>query len=394
MEEVKDRPAENLAPNHRPWLSLPSLQQPEYEDQSQLASVLDHLKSAPGYVTNDELSELKSLINQASQGTHFILQVGDCAEAYSDCTPELINEKLRVYNVYRDLISGIIHKPVILLGRIAGQFTKPRSEPFETVNGVQVASYKGDLVNSIDPANRKPDPQRMVEGYNHSGTVYSSIRNLGSKVFTSHEALHILFEDAFTRQQENGYLNVSSHLLWLGERTRKLGSGHVELLSVISNPIGIKVGPNASIPDLISILQKLNPANEAGKIILILRIGLNHLRSQLPTVVSSIKAQNLNVSWLVDPMHANTYKTSNGYKSRKLDTLVEEVITVADILKECGECLAGVHLEAAFKDVTECIGLGIEEANLPNKYETLCDPRLNVEQTQFLLRELGNKLIS
>lgn len=378
----------------RPWLSLPSLQQPEYEDQSQLSTVLNHLKTVSGLVNKEELAELKSLINDASQGTQFILQVGDCAEAYSDCTPEIINEKLRVYNMYRDLISSIIGKPVVLLGRIAGQFTKPRSEPYETVNGVQVASYKGDLVNSIDPNNRKPDPQRMVEGYNHAATVFSCIRNSGNKVFTSHEALHVLFEDSFTRDIENGYINASSHLLWLGERTRKLGSGHVELLSVISNPIGIKVGPNANLSDLVEILRKLNPANELGKVILILRVGVPNLRAQLPNIVETVNREGIKVAWIVDPMHANTYKTSNGFKSRKVETLVEEVLLVSEILKECGENLAGVHLESAFKDVTECVGLGIEESNLPDKYETLCDPRLNVEQTQFLLRELGSKLVS
>lgn len=377
---------------NRPWLTLPSVQQAEYEDQEKLESVLTTIKGYPGFVSHAELNELKSLITEASNGGQFILQIGDCAEAYADCVPETIQQKLQVYNGYKLLIQDLIQKPVTLIARIAGQFSKPRSEAFETINGVQVPSYRGDLINDVSPSNRKADPDRLVQGYQCISAVYTELNAFPSKIFTSHECLHIKFEDSLTRESPLGLLNVSGHFLWLGERTRKPGSGHVELMSSVSNPLGVKVGPNANLADLVSIIKKLNPSNEQGKIVLILRLGVNNIRAQLPNILQTIKQEALHVAYFVDPVHANTYKSSNGFKTRNLDTLVSEVITVLEVLRENSVQLAGLHLESAFKEVTECIGLGVEEEHLPSKYETLCDPRLNVVQTQFLLRELGNKI--
>jgi 3-deoxy-7-phosphoheptulonate synthase len=257
-----------------------------------------------------------------------------------------------------------------------------------------VESYKGDLVNSIELDKRTPDCQRMLTAYFNAAVTMNFIRASGVNMFTSHEALHIKYEDSLTRQLDSQIINVGAHLLWLGERTRKLKNAHVEYLSHINNPIGIKIGPNANLAELLQITTKLNPLNEEGKIILILRLGNSNFRSQLPGIVHTIKDANLKVTWMVDPMHANTFKNEKGIKTRRFETLLEEIVESCKILTSLGEVPGGIHLESSYTDVTEVVGCGIEDEMLGNKYETLCDPRLNYRQTIELLERVAREISS
>lgn len=382
----------------RPWLSLPSVQQPDYQSFESLQKASNFLCEVPGLITQQELQSLKSHLASAAEGSSFILQIGDCAESFSDCTHSLLTNKITQYNSYANHLQNSLNKPIVLIGRIAGQFCKPRSDPYETINGSknhigQILSYKGDMVNSISQDDREPDPERLVKGYFLSAAVHNFIRANQMTMFTSHEALHMIYENAMTKDHDGKFVNFGAHFVWLGERTRKLGMAHAEYLAHIENPVGIKVGPNADLDELIEIVNKVNVQNQLGKVALIIRLGIKNYRSQLGAIVEKVKESGKKVVWMIDPLHGNTYKSSTGFKTRNFTTVVEETLGCIEIIRKNNEIVAGIHLEASFRDVTEVVGLGVSEEDLGNSYETLCDPRLNPKQTIALLSEIAQALI-
>lgn len=248
-------------------------------------------------MSHSEIDLFKNELIPSQTGEQLILHVGDCAESFADCKSSILQSKLNAYEKFREALSLSSGKQVLLIGRIAGQYAKPRSEPFESYQGVRIPTYKGDMINSIDPNNRQSNPNRMIEGYHHSTTTMNYIRHYTStknhKMYISHEALLLAYEDALTRTYENKQYDTSAHFLWLGERTRKLGLAHVEFLSHISNPIGVKIGPNANLDDLQTILSLLNPDKEAGKLILIPRLGVNNVTNELPRIIQTVKRAEL-----------------------------------------------------------------------------------------------------
>jgi 3-deoxy-7-phosphoheptulonate synthase len=382
----------------RSWLNLEAIQQPNYASESDLSQVLSTLSEVPALISIKELQLLKDQIHSSALGTSLILQIGDCAEAFSDSTAKILETKLKAYSEYASILHHATNKPTLTIGRIAGQFTKPRSEPYEVINDCKikigkVLSYKGDLVNSINPSLRDPDPQRLLQGYYNSAVITNFIRLQDTWIYTSHEALHMKYENALTREYNDKYVNVGSHLLWIGERTRKYESAHVEYLSQIINPIGIKLGPNADLEELLKIIAKLNPSNENGKIVLITRLGAKKYRQELPRIVDAVKASGYKLAWIVDPMHGNTYKCGSGIKTRNYEDILDETLGTIEILKSSGEVPAGLHLEASYTDVTEVIGLGVAEEDLNTNYCTLCDPRLNYTQTISLLNQAALLLV-
>ncbi|OMJ70757.1 hypothetical protein SteCoe_31206 [Stentor coeruleus] len=373
----------------RPWLSLPCVQQPDYQSSESLQRASNFLSEAPGLITYQEIQSLKSHLASSAEGSSFILQIGDCAEAFSDCTHNLLTSKISQYTAYANHLQQCLNKPIVLIGRIAGQFCKPRSEPYETINGRQVLSYKGDMVNSISLDNREPDPERLIKSYFLSATVHNFIRANEPSMFTSHEALHMIYENSMTKYHDGKFMNFGAHFVWLGERTRKLGQAHAEYLSHIDNPVGIKVGPNADLNELIEIINKVNIQNQLGKVALIIRLGIKNYKSQLGMIIDKVKESGKKVVWMIDPLHGNTYKSSTGFKTRDFTTVVEETLGCIEIIRKNNEIVAGLHLEVSFRDVTEVVGLGVCDEDLGNCYETLCDPRLNPKQTIALLSEVA-----
>ena len=379
---------------NRLWLTLEAAQQPVYASLQKLSEKLSVLAQLPALIKISELHNLKSKIASASKGDKLILNIGDCAEPFSDCKDSILSQKIKSYSDYSEKLKNISGKSVVLIGRIAGQYTKPRSEPYELVNqGIghleKIQIYRGDLVNTFDYSEREPDPNKLIEGYYKSATISNYIRLSGIELFTSHEALHINYENALTRAFNNKFINFGAHFLWLGQRTRKLGNAHVEYLSNIENPIGIKIGNNTNITELLAIIEKINPNNEEGKIVLIPRLGVSLYKSQLPKIIEPVKNSQKSVAWIIDPMHGNTYKTKSGFKTRNFADIFEETLGSIQILKEFEEIPAGVHLESSYDNVTEVIGLGVDEENLSSNYTSLCDPRLNYYQTLDLLSKIS-----
>ena len=381
----------------RSWLGLEAIQQPEYSSKEDLASALSTLSDVPELISMQECESLKSKLSACSSGASLLLIIGDCAEAYSDCTSSILKKKLKSYSDFLHCLQSSSNKPITLLGRIAGQFCKPRSEAHETINGGNthtelVPAYKGDLVNSPDPQQRAPDPRRLVQGYYHAAALTNYIRISGLELYTAHEALHLQYENALTRSVEDyGFLNTSAHFVWLGERTRRLGNAHVEYLSRICNPIGVKVGPGVNTEELIQIVTKINPDRETGKVVLITRIGAKMCREEIRRILEDMRACTVPVVWIVDPMHGNTYKTQNGFKTRNYIDIVKECNDTIEVFKEMGVVLAGIMLEASYTQVTEVVGGGITPEVLGIYYTSLCDPRLNYVQAIELLSQVGQK---
>ncbi len=406
----------------------------------------------PPLVFAGEARRLKSLLGDVARGDAFLLQGGDCAESFREFHADSIRDTFRLILQMAVVLTFSAGKPVVKVGRIAGQFAKPRSEPIETINGVTLPSYRGDNINGqdFDLASRLPDPERLLKAYGqaastlnllraYAGGGYADLHNihgwtlgfvdespLGARyreltdkitealtfmsavgvtrqthpdlsrveVFTSHEALLLGFEEAMTRVDSQGgeWFDTSAHMLWIGERTRQLDGAHVEFMRGIKNPIGVKCGPTMEPEDLLPLIEALNPANEAGRLTVIGRFGSDKIASRLPALMRATKRAGMQVVWSTDPMHGNTLKAANGYKTRPFERILSEVRTFVEVAQSEGVHPGGMHLEMTGQNVTECLGgaRALTEDELSHRYHTHCDPRLNADQAlelAFLVAE-------
>jgi 3-deoxy-7-phosphoheptulonate synthase len=424
-------------------------QQPTWPDPGELDEVIAQLRPLPPLVFAGECDELRSRIAAVTRGEAFLLQGGDCAETFAGVTAENIRAKLRVLLQMSVVLTYAASVPVVKVGRIAGQYAKPRSSDTETRDGVTLPAYRGDAVNSLEFTEeaRKPDAQRLRGVYNAAaatlnltrafttggyadlhqvhawntdfvrsspvGQLYERLageieralafmRACGANpeefhtvdFYASHEALILEYEHALTRIDSRTGLpyGTSGHLLWIGERTRQIDGAHVELLSALRNPIAVKVGPTTAPADIRQLIDRLNPKGEEGRLTLITRMGAQRIREGLPPLLEAVREHGSPVAWVCDPMHGNTYATPNGYKTRNFDDVMTEVKGFFDAHEEVGTWPGGLHVELTGDDVTECLGGGeqLAAADLVNRYETACDPRLNRHQSlelAFLVAE-------
>jgi 3-deoxy-7-phosphoheptulonate synthase len=430
--------------------ALAPSQQPEYPDAAAVDSAVARLRTLPPLVFAGECDELKTKLAEVAHGKAFLLQGGDCAETFVGSTADNVRNKLRVLLQMAVVLTYAASVPVVKLGRLAGQYAKPRSSDLETREGVTLPAYRGDAVNGFDftPDARVPDPQRLIEAYHSSASTLNLVRafvtggyadlrqvhtwntdfvsnspvgkryeKLADEIdkamrfmaaigadpdefhrvdfHTCHEALILEYEHALTRidsRTGNPY-DVSGHFVWIGERTNDLNGAHVELLSQVRNPIGVKVGPRTTADDLIALAGRLNPENEAGRLTFITRLGASKITDLLPAIVEKVTAAGLEVAWVCDAMHGNTFETSTGYKTRRFEDVIGEVQGFFDVHRSLGTWPGGIHVELTGDDVTECVGGGEEvaELDLGTRYESVCDPRLNRVQSlelAFLVAEM------
>ncbi len=415
-------------------------QQPTYADAAARDRAVETLRRMPPLVFAGECDALRDRLADVARGEAFLLQGGDCAETFDGVTAENVRNKLRVLLSMAVVLTYAGSVPVVKVGRLAGQYAKPRSSDTETRDGVTLPAYRGDAVNGFDfdADNRAHDPQRLVDVYNASSATlnlaraftkggYADLRQMHSwntdfvkssplgqryesmgreidkalsfmdaigvdpeqlhtvDFYSSHEALLLEYEHALTRidQRTEAPYDVSAHFLWIGERTRQLDGAHVELLSRIANPVGVKLGPTTTADDAIALAEKLNPDRIPGKLTFITRFGAGKIRDGLPPIVEKVTAAGLEVAWVCDPMHGNTFATDNGYKTREFDDVIDEVRGFFEVHRSLGTWPGGVHVELTGDDVTECLGGGskLAAADLSTRYETLCDPRLNRAQS-------------
>ncbi|NHC22558.1 3-deoxy-7-phosphoheptulonate synthase class II [Nocardioides sp. IC4_145] len=433
--------------------ALGASQQPTYPDSEAVDAAVSKLRTLPPLVFAGECDELKDKIAAVSRGEAFLLQGGDCAETFAGVTADNVRNKLRVLLQMAVVLTYAASVPVVKVGRLAGQYAKPRSSDMETRDGVTLPAYRGDAVNGFDftPEARIPDPQRLVDVYNSSAATLNLIRAfvtggyadlrqvhtwntdfvkespvgqryeaVASEIeraltfmqaigadpvefhrvdfHSSHEALVLEYEHAMTRIDSRTQMpyDVSGHMVWIGERTRQLDQAHVELLSHIRNPIGVKLGPTTTPDDALALASRLNPLNEAGRLTFITRFGAGRIRDGLPDLVEKVTAEGLQVAWVCDPMHGNTFEASSGYKTRRFDDVIDEVQGFFDVHRSLGTWPGGLHVELTGDDVTECVGGGEDllEVDLGNRYESVCDPRLNRVQSlelAFLVAEMLRK---
>jgi len=433
------------------WRSKPAKHMPIYKDENSLKECLDKIKKFPPLVFAGEARSLKSKLAKVSTGEAFLLQGGDCAESFIDFHPDNIKNSFKVILQMAVVLTFGASCPVVKVGRIAGQFAKPRSSDKETINGVELESYKGDIINGIEftESDRTPDPSRLIQAYNQSASTLNLLRafsqggyanlnkihqwNLSfveeenankfaeiadrideclafmkacgindsnvsqiyeTEFFTSHEALLLDYEEALTRVDSTSgkWYDVSAHMLWVGDRTRQLDGAHIEFVKGIENPIGIKVGPTSDPEELVKIIDSINPENEPGKVTLICRMGADKIDSHLPSIIKKVKNEGKIVVWACDPMHGNTVKSKTGYKTRPVNYIFSEIQKFFTIHKASGTYPGGIHLEMTGSDVTECMGglQQITDEDLKNRYHTFCDPRLNASQSleiAFLISE-------
>lgn len=423
------------------WKDYPIQQLPDYPDKELLDKTYRELKGLPPLITSWEVEALKRQLAKVQQGDAFLLQGGDCAESFADCRSPKIVKLLKVLLQMSFIMIHETGVPTIRLGRIAGQYAKPRSRNYETVNGSKIPNYRGDLINSIEPTKeaRMPDPERLLEGYEKSALTLNFLRALSDEgfadlhhpeyweldfmkqnehyreyeamvqsiqkavnfmetlaphqfdtlqqvdLYTSHEALNLHYDSAQTRQvpRQTGWYNLSAHLVWLGNRTRKIDEAHVEYLRGIENPVGIKMGPDFDMDHTLQLIEKLNPRHENGKIVLITRMGKDLVKKRLPQLIKSVTREGLPVIWSCDPMHGNTFSTESGVKTRNFDAILSELKQTFAIHRAKNSYLGGVHLELTGDNVTECMGgaNNLEKDELHRNYETYCDPRLNYQQS-------------
>lgn len=321
--------------------------------------------------------------------------MGDCAERFQDCTGDIISNKASLLTKCAQLLETQLSLPVLKFSRIAGQYAKPRSADFETIDGEQVLSYRGDSVNDIHKDNRKHDPKRILETYQRSAATLNYLRAVGhGDIYAAHEGLLLEYESALTKKFNEKYYNLSGHFVWIGERTRNVEQGHVKFFGGLENPVGVKVGGVKTEEEFVALHQSLNPKNETGKLVVITRCGAKKVTEILQKLIEIKQKNKLNFIWVCDPMHGNTF-TKNGFKTREYSTLLEEILLVEQELRKSGERLGGVHLESTPDDVTECLG-GLEnkvgEGDLGKAYTTACDPRLNHSQCVEILKEVGTHL--
>ncbi|MFF6786384.1 3-deoxy-7-phosphoheptulonate synthase [Streptomyces sp. NPDC012510] len=368
-----------------------ALQQPEWGDASQVRRVRETLEARPPLVRAENIRTLRSHLARAAAGEALVVQAGDCAEDVNECTPGYVARKTAVLDLLAGALRLTTHKPVIRIGRIAGQFAKPRSRPTELCGGVEVPSYRGDMVNGSepDPESRRPDPLRILAGYMAANDI---VEHLGWKgptvgtgieapVWTSHEALLLDYEVPMLRLDDAGLPYLSStHLPWIGERTRQVEGAHVALLSQVFNPVACKVGPGTTPQELVALCERLDPARDPGRLTLIARMGADTVAERLPSLVEAVRAAGHPVNWLTDPMHGNTVQAPCGTKTRMVDAIVREVRDFQLAVAASGGVAAGVHLETTPDDVTECASDEAGLLRVGDKYTSLCDPRLNPGQ--------------
>jgi len=435
------------------WRGKPIRQVPNYPDADHLARAEATLSAYPPLVFAGEARNLKAHLAKAAAGKAFLLQGGDCAESFAEFHPNNIRDTFRVLLQMAIVLTFGAACPVVKVGRLAGQFAKPRSAPTEVQDGVELPSYRGDIINAIgfDAESRIPNPDRMIQAYNQAAATLNLIRafaqggfadlhkvhqwthgfagnaeqaryqemadRIGEALafmaacgltaetvpqiretdfFTSHEALLLNYEQALTRidSTTGEWYDVSAHMLWLGDRTRDLDEAHVEFLRGIKNPLGIKCGPGLDTDHLIRLIDVLNPANEPGRITLIARMGADAVETKLPPLIRAIEREGRTVVWSCDPMHGNTIKSSTGYKTRPFDRILSEVRGFFEVHRAEGTYAGGVHFEMTGQDVTECIGgaQAITEHALADRYHTHCDPRLNAAQALELVFLIAEEL--
>ncbi|EAW7388726.1 TPA: class II 3-deoxy-7-phosphoheptulonate synthase [Campylobacter jejuni] len=437
------------------WKNYPIKQQPIYPDQEEMNRVLARLEKLPPLVFAGEVRNLQKSLARVCKKEAFLLQGGDCAESFENFGAVNIRDMFKILLQMAIVLTFAGGCPVVKIGRIAGQFAKPRSSDFEELNGISLPSYRGDIINGFEFSEqaRIPDPRRMLEAYYQSATTLNLLRgfakggladlhevhrwNLGFlkkselhkqytdisekisqalafmeacgintsntpslrevSVYTSHEALLLPYEEALTRVDSlSGEIyDCSAHMLWIGERTRALDEAHVHFLRGVKNPLGVKIGPSASADDIIALANVLNPNNEEGRLNIIIRMGADKIINNLPKIFSKLKSEGLNLVYSIDPMHGNTVKAGN-FKTREFDKIMQEVRSFFEIAISEGVYPGGVHLEMTGKDVTECTGgaSNVTAQSLEDRYETQCDPRLNADQAlelAFLIADLVKK---
>ena len=436
------------------WRQYKAKHIPKYPDTDHLADVEKTLKDFPPLVFTGEVRSLKKSLAGVAEGRGFLLQGGDCAESFSEFNANNIRDTFRVILQMAVILTSGANLPIVKLGRMAGQFAKPRSSSTETIDGLELLSYRGDIINDIcfESDKRQPDPDRMLKAYSQAASTlnllrafadggYADLRQVNSwnmgfvksshqgeryrylahqiqeslnfmealgitasntpqlrqaSYYTSHEALLLPYEEALTRADSTSgdVYNTSAHFVWIGDRTRFRDSAHVEFCRGIQNPIGIKCGPSLKPDDLIQLLEILNPNNEAGRITLITRFGHNKVKDYLPELIRKVQKEGRSVVWSCDPMHGNTIKSSKGVKTRKFDQILSEVKNNIQIHKSEGSFAGGIHLEMTGQNVTECTGGvdDISEADLSDRYHTHCDPRLNANQAIELAFLIADEL--
>ena len=437
------------------WRTLPGKHMPDdYPDMAALARAEAELRRMPPLVFAGEARRLKHLLGQVAEGRAFLLQGGDCAESFKEFSADNIRDTFRLILQMAVVLTFAGGRPVVKVGRMAGQFAKPRSAPTETIDGVTLPSYRGDIINGMEftPEARRPDPERLLKAYAQSsatlnllrafaGGGYADLYNIhrwtlgfveGSpqgaryreladknsetltfmaaigvtpetqpdlhrvEFFTSHEALLLGFEEALTRVDSTSgdWYNTSAHLVWIGERTRQLDGAHVEFCKGIKNPVGVKVGPTMEVDELLRLIDALNPEDEAGRLTLYGRFGADKIAARLPMLMNATRREGRRVVWATDPMHGNTLVANNGYKTRPFDRILAEVRSFIEIAEAEGVHPGGVHLEMTGQNVTECLGgaRALSEGDLADRYHTHCDPRLNGEQALELAFLVAEKL--
>ncbi|MGH3885445.1 MAG: 3-deoxy-7-phosphoheptulonate synthase [Pseudonocardiaceae bacterium] len=363
-------------------------QQPRWEDVALVALVRDELAARPALVEVESLRTLRTVLAGVAVGQAHVVQAGDCAEDPAECTAGDVARKAGLLDVLAGVMKMITHKPVVRAGRIAGQYGKPRSQPTERVGDVELPVYRGHMVNSPepDPEGRRADPRRLLVGYRAASKVMGHLGWRGPSprgytdppVWTSHEALLLDYEIPMLRRDEEGRLALTStHWPWIGERTRQIDGAHVALLAGVVNPVACKVGPRLGVAELLALCERLDPEREPGRLTLIARMGADVVADLLPPLVWAVRAAGHPVIWLVDPMHANTVTTSDGVKTRFVDTLIREIRAFQAAVRAAGGTAGGIHLETTPDDVTECVCAECDIDRIGEKYTTLCDPRLN-----------------
>ena len=438
------------------WRSLPNAQEVAYPDAEALAGAIRKLRSLPPLVTSWEIERLRKVIAEAQEGKRFVLQGGDCAETLADCNAEGIANKLKILLQMSLVLVHGLKLPVVRIGRFAGQYAKPRSSATETRGGETLPSYFGYLVNGAEftSAARTPDPRMLVRAYQHAAMTLNFIRALveggfadlhhpeywdlsffsratlspelraeyeamtrnladglrfmealGERAvddltrvefFTSHEGLNLLYESAQTRRvpRRDGFYDLTAHLPWIGDRTRDLAGAHIEFFRGIRNPVAVKLGPSVESEQAVKLAERLNPANEAGELVFITRMGRAGVAAKLPPLIERVQRSGRRVLWVCDPMHGNTITTGTGIKTRSFDAIRDELEKTIECHAAAGTRLGGVHFELTGEDVTECIGgaAGVTEAGLSANYASACDPRLNYQQSLELAFLLSRRM--
>lgn len=367
--------------------TLVARQQPEW-DPAQVEHVRDVLAALPPLVEVESLSRLRGLLAGVAAGQAHVVQAGDCAEDPAECTAADVERKAGLLNVLAGVMSAITHQPVVRVGRIAGQYAKPRSARTEWVDGVEIPVYRGHMVNGPepDPQARRPDPRRLLAGYRAASQLMYNLAptpraRIEPAVWTSHEALLLDYEIPMLRRDRQGRAALTStHWPWIGERTREVEGAHVSLLANVINPIACKVGPRMTVADLLALCARLDPEREPGRLTLIARMGADATMDLLPPLVRAVRAAGHPVIWLVDPMHANTVTTAEGRKTRVVETIIREVTAFQFAVRTAGGTPGGIHLETTPDDVTECVDVHYDTDRIGERYTTLCDPRLNPRQ--------------